>query len=67
MAVSPAQAVDRLEAMHAEAVQAQRDALARFAAGGAPRTLRSAGAFTISNSAWCGSRVDQPRLPAAPG
>ena len=35
-ALSPDQAVDRLEAMHAEAVQAQRDALARFAAGGAP-------------------------------
>jgi AMP nucleosidase len=35
-ALSPGQAVDRLEVMHAEAVQAQRDALARFAAGGAP-------------------------------
>jgi AMP nucleosidase len=35
-ALSPEQAVDRLEAMHAEAVAAQRDALARFAAGGAP-------------------------------
>ena len=35
-ALSPDQAVDRLEAMHAEAVQAQRDVLARFAAGGAP-------------------------------
>ncbi len=35
-ALSPYQAVDRLEAMHAEVVQAQRDALARFAAGGAP-------------------------------
>ena len=34
-ALSPEQAVDRLEAMHAAAVQAQRDALARFAAGGA--------------------------------
>jgi AMP nucleosidase len=33
---SPDQAVDRLEALHAEAAQAQRDALARFAAGGAP-------------------------------
>ena len=37
-ALSPDQAVDRLEAMHAEAVQAQRDVLARFAAGGAPPT-----------------------------
>jgi AMP nucleosidase len=36
VAFSPDQAVDRLEAMHAEAVQAQRDALARFAVGGAP-------------------------------
>jgi AMP nucleosidase len=35
-ALSPEQAVDRLEAIHAEAVQAQRDALARFASGGAP-------------------------------
>jgi AMP nucleosidase len=35
-ALSPDQAVDRLQAMHAEAVQAQRDVLARFAAGGAP-------------------------------
>ena len=35
-ALSPEQAVDRLEALHAEAVRAQRDALARFAAGGAP-------------------------------
>jgi AMP nucleosidase len=34
--LSPDQAVDRLEAMHAEAVQAQRDALVRFAAGGTP-------------------------------
>ena len=34
--LSPEQAVDRLEAMHAGAVQAQRDALARFAGGGAP-------------------------------
>ena len=34
--LSPEQAVDRLEAMHAHAVQAQRDALARFATGGAP-------------------------------
>ena len=34
--LSPEQAVDRLEVIHAEAVQAQRDALARFAAGGAP-------------------------------
>jgi AMP nucleosidase len=37
-ALSPDQAVDLLAAMHAEAVQAQRDALARFAAGGAPPT-----------------------------
>ena len=35
-ALSPEQAVDRLEALHADAVQAQREALARFAAGGAP-------------------------------
>ncbi|PPQ29924.1 AMP nucleosidase [Rhodopila globiformis] len=35
-ALTPDQAVDRLEAMHADAVQAQRDALARFAAGGPP-------------------------------
>ncbi len=34
--LTPEQAVDRLEAMHAEAVRAQRDALVRFAAGGAP-------------------------------
>jgi AMP nucleosidase len=34
--LSPDQAVDLLEAMHAEAVQAQRDALKRFAAGGPP-------------------------------
>jgi AMP nucleosidase len=32
----PDEAVDRLEAMHAEAAQAQRDALTRFAAGGGP-------------------------------
>jgi AMP nucleosidase len=35
-ALSPDQAVDRLEAMHEAAVLAQREALARFAAGGAP-------------------------------
>ena len=35
-ALSPEQAVDRLEALHAEAVRSQREALARFAAGGAP-------------------------------
>jgi AMP nucleosidase len=35
-ALSPDEAVDRLETIHAYAVQAQRDALARFAAGGAP-------------------------------
>ena len=34
--LTPEQAVDRLEAMHAEAVRAQRDALVRFAAGGVP-------------------------------
>jgi AMP nucleosidase len=34
--LSPEHAVDRLQALHAKAVQAQRDALARFAAGGAP-------------------------------
>jgi AMP nucleosidase len=34
--LSPDQAVDRLEAMHVAAVQAQRDALTRFAAGDAP-------------------------------
>jgi AMP nucleosidase len=34
--LSPEQAVDQLEAMHAEVVQAQRDALTRFATGGAP-------------------------------
>jgi AMP nucleosidase len=34
--LSPDQAVDRLETMHADAVQAQRDALTRFAADGAP-------------------------------
>jgi AMP nucleosidase len=34
--LAPDQAVDRLEALHVEAMQAQRDALARFAAGGAP-------------------------------
>lgn len=36
IALTPDHAVDQLEAMHAEAEQAQRDALARFAAGGAP-------------------------------
>jgi AMP nucleosidase len=35
-APSPDQIVDRLDAVHADAVQAQRDALARFAAGGNP-------------------------------
>jgi AMP nucleosidase len=35
-ALSPNDAVDLLEALHAEAVQAQRNALARFGAGGAP-------------------------------
>ena len=35
-ALAPDQAVERLEAMHAAAVQSQRTALARFAAGGAP-------------------------------
>jgi AMP nucleosidase len=44
-ALSPEQAVDRLEAMHAEAVQAQRDALARFAAGGAPPDAKERGRF----------------------
>ena len=35
-ALSPEQAVDRLEALHAGAERAQRDALTRFAAGGPP-------------------------------
>ncbi len=37
-ALSPEQAVDRLQAMHADAVQAQREALSRFAAGEPPPT-----------------------------
>lgn len=37
--LSPDQAVDQLEAMHTEAVQAQQVALRRFAAGGAPPVL----------------------------
>jgi AMP nucleosidase len=37
-ALTPEQAADRLEAMHAEAVEAQREALSRFAAGEAPPT-----------------------------
>src|ERR1700733_6744913 len=36
IALSPEQAVDRLEIMQAAVVQAQRTVLARFAAGGAP-------------------------------
>jgi AMP nucleosidase len=36
IALSPDQAVDRLEAMHETAALAQREALTRFAAGGAP-------------------------------
>jgi AMP nucleosidase len=43
--LSPDQAVDRLETMHREAVQAQRDALARFAAGGAPPDPGERGRF----------------------
>lgn len=35
-ALSPEQAVDRLETLHVEAAQAQRDALAQFAADGTP-------------------------------
>jgi AMP nucleosidase len=35
-ALSPDQAVEQLEALHADSVQAQRDALARFAADGTP-------------------------------
>ena len=35
-ALSPVQAVDQLQALHAEAVQAQRNALTRFVAGGTP-------------------------------
>jgi AMP nucleosidase len=38
VSLTPEAAVDRLEALHAEAVQAQSTALARFAAGGAPPT-----------------------------
>ncbi|MEA2776425.1 MAG: nucleosidase [Acetobacteraceae bacterium] len=44
-ALSPGQAVDLLEAMHAEAVQAQRDALTRYAAGGAPPDPRERSRF----------------------
>jgi AMP nucleosidase len=44
-ALSPDQAVDRLEAMHSEAVRAQRDALARFAAGGGPPDPEERGRF----------------------
>ena len=44
-ALSPDQAVDRLEAMHSEAVRAQREALARFAAGGAPPDPEERGRF----------------------
>ena len=43
--LSPDQAVDRLEVLHAEAVQAQRDALARFAAGGPPPNAEERGRF----------------------
>ena len=45
IALSPEQAVDRLEVMHTEAVQAQRDALARYAAGGAPPSAEERGRF----------------------
>jgi AMP nucleosidase len=41
----PDEAVDRLEAMHAAAVEAQRDALARFASGGAPPGPEERGRF----------------------
>lgn len=44
-ALSPAQAVDRLEAMHAEAAQAQRDALTRFVTRGVPPTAEERGQF----------------------
>jgi AMP nucleosidase len=43
--LSPDQAVDRLETMHREAVQAQRDSLARFAAGGASPDPEERGRF----------------------
>ena len=45
ISLSPDQAVNRLEAMHAEAVQAQRDGLGRFAAGGAPPDAEQRGRF----------------------
>jgi AMP nucleosidase len=44
-ALSPDQAVDRLETMHRQAVEAQRDSLARFAAGGAPPDPEERGRF----------------------
>jgi AMP nucleosidase len=43
--LSPDQAVDRLESIHAAAVQAQRDALARFVAGGTPPNARERARF----------------------
>jgi hypothetical protein len=65
--LSPDQAVDRLEVLHAIAVQAQRDALARFAAGGPPPDAIGGSASAIPNSAWSGNRVGRCRSPAAPG
>jgi len=44
-ALSPEQAVDRLEVMHTAAVQAQRDALARYASSGAPPSAEERGRF----------------------
>ena len=71
-ALSPEQAVDRLEAMHAEAVQAQRDALARFAAGGAPPDPEERRALPLSRTApgLGAERADPghpPRLGQVPG
>lgn len=42
-ALSPVQAVDRLEAMHADAVQAQRDALTCFVTMGVPPSAEERG------------------------
>jgi AMP nucleosidase len=44
-ALSPDQAVAKLETLHAEAVQAQRDALTRFASGGTPPSAKERARF----------------------
>ena len=68
MGLTPEQAVDRLEELHAPASNALREALARFTGSGVvPTAQERRGASAIPNCASTGSRPAPCPSPAAPG